>query len=303
MAYGYKKRYGSRRYKRYGKSRRFKKSRRFGRKMKVPGGMKMVPSATYRTGGSYAVGQNAGHELKYLDSSLYNMSIDTTYVQAGQARLAGGGTNPSGTNTDGTVCVFSRDIDTNPIILNNICSGTDATQRLGRKVNIRSFLIRVKAALRTATGPPVTPLNNQQCVRVVVVFDKQANGQLPPTSSVFLDPTYNSTGSTPAGYNSSASVMQLNNRDRFVVLADEKANLSPFGHSSHMFEIRRNVNLETIYSATSPTTAPGATYAQIASGSLLVYFLGDYDRTSGGVWNPQCAAADVAQCRIRFYDA
>lgn len=320
MAYGYKKRYGgSRRYKRYGKSRRFKKSRRFGRKMKVPGGMKLVPAATYRSAGSYGVGQNAGHELKYIDSCLYNAKPTAgggAYEWAVQSRSAApaggpGQQNPSGTQTDGTITLFTCDATQPGMVLNIINSGTDACQRLGRKVNPRSFMLRVGAqiddsAVATPTGS--NPVGSEQTVRVVVVLDKQPNGQIAVAGDVFMDPTQlANTGAGPNDrllYTASSSFMQLNNRDRFVVLADEKVNLSVYGHSHHQFEIRRNINLETIYSA---SVGNNSTPAQISSGTILVFFLGDEYANTGAAApfspNPAVAYATSASARVRYYDA
>jgi len=309
MAYGYRRRG-------FGGRRRFKKSyrgrmgmkgrRRFGRKMKVNGGMRLVPSASFRSGGNYPSGQSAGHELKYLDSSLYNVVAGggAAWNNASQARvynaLVGSSPNPSGTNTNGVVAIFQNDIDQQGICLNNISSGTDACQRLGRKTNIRSFMLRVTAFLPATSSTDQTPVGASQTVRVVVVLDKQANGSTPVASDVFFDPSHNSTGLGTA-ITSSSSMMQLNNRDRFLVLADEKALLSPWGKSTHTFEIRRNINIETVYGQISPPSNTQA--SEIASGSLWVFFLGDESRNAGGTANAEAAQAQAAAARIRYYDA
>lgn len=280
-----------------------KSRRRFGRKMKVPGGLRLVPSASYRSGGNYPVGGNAGHELKYLDSCLFNVKQPAAvWVNASNSRVynAGVGYNPSGTNNDGTLGVFASDPTANGVCLNNISSGTDACQRLGRKVNIRSFMLRVTAYLAPTSGVDMTPLGGSQGVRVVVVLDKQSNGSTPTTSDVFFDPTICTTAAA-ANITSSASMMQLNNRDRFLVLADERAMLSPYGKATHTFEVRRNVNIETVYNAVSPPNQ--AQPSEIASGSLWVFFLGDYTRTVGGTINNECALFTVGAARLRYYDA
>ena len=306
MAYGYKKRYGGK--KSYRKGGKYRKGRKFGRKMKVPGGMKMVPSATYRSGGAYSLGQNAGHELKYLDSSLYNSNLDGTNPATFNIRSAGGIAvfNPSGTNTDGAYLAFDTSLNQQPVLLNNPITGTDATNRLGRKINIRSYLLRICARLTEAagaTGEQSLVSGISQCVRVVVVWDKQPNGGIALANQVFSDVSSVAAGDPQNEAEiTSAAVMQLNNRDRFVVLSDDRANLSCTGASEHTFEIRRNVNLETVYSAIAPSGQAGI--AQIASGSLLAFFLGEVPKgVAGPAANPSSAYAVSCMARIRFYDA
>ena len=133
---------------------------------------------------------------------------------------------------------------------------------------------------------------NPVVVRVVVVWDKQANGTQAMSSDVFVNMN---------GLNDSASHMQLNNRDRFVILADERKTLGPYGNGVASFDIYKECDLTTIFS-TGPNPQ---TIASIASGALYAFFLGEENVVSSPLAAPPANSirCNAAQCRIRFLDA
>lgn len=291
---GYKKAYSKRR--RYGKSR-------------VPAGTRLVRGAL-RTGGSYAVGQ-ARAELKYCDSLLYNVNTGTNPISyATQSKAQAAGSQPN--TLDGDICLFGNYAAANGapyagtngqpgMLLNNITLGTDATQRIGRKVQIKSIRLLVNPKVQissqttqTAAGPPpidtTVGVAQPQTVRIVLVWDKQPNGVQATSTDVFVD--MNAT-------TGSSAMMQLNNRDRFVIIADEKRTLAPFGNAATVFDIYKECDLTTIYSS-GPNPQ---TISSIASGALYAFFLGDYPEVGQATQNPYAAGALDAQCRIRYLDA
>jgi len=305
------------------KAYRKAKSRRYG-KGRVPGGLRLVRGAL-RTQGSYAVGQ-ARAELKFCDSLLHN-AVYTGANQSGNFDFAVQNKNvdagsPSNINLGANLSsglVFTSYNAANPggsnyatrqgspgIILNNITQGSDATQRIGRKIQIKSFRVQISATLsdiqdvalqQNAAVPPGTtgtndPQGQAQTARVVIVWDKQSNGMQAMSSDVFV----NMNGTTD-----SASHMQLNNRDRFVILADERKTIGSNGNSVVSFDIYKECDLTTIY---TPMANPNPqTIAAIASGTLYAFFLGDTAPIPLAAITPLHVTSTHAQCRIRYLDA
>lgn len=271
-----------------------------------------------RTAGSYAVGQ-ARAELKYCDSLLFNtVSVDGGGNQdwAVQSKVNAAG-SPS--NTNGDVLRFSSSanvgaggsnaagIEGQPgMLLNNITQGADATQRIGRKIQIKSIRVRVSVRINddVTTAVPVTnnvltqydtvtsTYGTPMSVRLVLVWDKQPNGSQAGSGQVF---------ESMNGFNGSDSMMNLDNRDRFVILADETKIVSPMGIGAAHFDIYKECDLTTIYSsAVSPQTI-----ASIQSGALYAFFLSDVATVTSPL-TPLVANApfsQYAQCRVRYLDA
>lgn len=312
MAKYSRKRYGKRGFK-----KAYRKRSRYG-KSRVPSGTRLVRGAL-RTGGSYAVGQ-ARAELKYCDSLLWNITLNGPNIDwsvQSKAQTAG---SPSNVGPSAQFLAFSQFSGANAagsnyaglvgqpgLILNNVTQGTDATQRIGRKIQIKSIRILITAKVYTSqidtageetAGPPLTyeesanPAVPPQTARVVLVWDKQPNGQQATSFDVFTDMN---------GKRGSSSMMNLDNRDRFVILADEKRSIGPYGTGTAVFDIYKECDLTTIFS----TAADPQTIASIASGCLYAFFLGDADVVANplAVVSSTFLSASHAQCRIRFLDA
>ena len=297
------------------------KSRRYG-KGRVPGGLRLVRGAL-RTAGSYAMGQ-ARAELKFCDSLCYNVGFvggaartgNVDWLVQSKVQAAGSPTNvviPAG----GGEIEFANNSAANPvgsnfagrtgqpgILLNNVTLGTDATQRIGRKIQIKSFRVQVNASLDPAVNgtqiadgadfdTAMSPVGLSQTVRLVVVWDKQANGVQAMSTDVFVDMN---------GWNGSTSHMQLNNRDRFVILADERKTIGPAGNNAVSFDIYKECDLTTIF-----TRGPSPQdISSIASGALYLFALGStyaVQPTGLTTVNPRVCYGNYAQCRIRYLDA
>lgn len=131
------------------------------------GRMASGPRAPLRTGGFYGLYQQRGrNELKFID-----VTSSGTTATAGAVTL-----------------------------LNGVATGTDITNRIGRKIMMKSILFRLD--LQTTATSLLGDF-----IRVLVVYDCQTNTTTPAVTDVIVN-NYNSP-------------MNLSNRDRFKVLIDK----------------------------------------------------------------------------------
>ena len=174
-------------------------------------------------------------------------------------------------NNAGTAVNFGVSTFTTPVLLNGASLGSDAINRIGRKLVMKSLLFRWTWNL-AATSTGGSP------VRIMIVYDKQANAATPAITDILLADSH-------------ISQNNLNNRDRFVVLSDEISEpVSVQGTPSISGVIYKKLNLETVFNGTN-----GGTVADITSGSIHVLF----SQTAGiGTANPTVNW----RSRIRFYD-
>ena len=88
------------------------------------------------------------------------------------------------------------------VLLNGVAQGSDYTNRIGRKVLLKSMLFRANMypVLNTAS-----PIGNT--IRLLLVYDSQTNGALAAVADVLNAATY-------------LQPTNLNNRDRFRILLD-----------------------------------------------------------------------------------
>lgn len=200
--------------------------------------------APLRTGGFYGPKLNA-RELKVIDTAAATYQCDT----------------------GGTIALIS-----------GVTTGTDFTNRIGRKIIIKSIQLRGLVL-------PEDDETSNTIARVMLVHDLQTNAALPNITDV-LDT------------NNANSFMNLSNRDRFRVLMDK---IMPMGRVStgvgvvfsngkntYIVNKYKKVRIEEIFSGT--TNAIGS----IASGSVYILTTGLSAAGSG--------AKFVAQARIRFED-
>jgi len=158
-----------------------------------------------------------GGELKFLDSSMNDDPI-----------LA------SGAFTAGT-------------LLNGLITGSTASQRIGRKVTIKSLLVRYSWGLAT-TSTGGSPL------RILIVYDKQANAVAPAITDILLTDTFHSANN-------------LSNRDRFVTISDIITDPVSTGDCFAVAGvIYKKLNLETMYNA-----GTAGTIGDISSGSIYMF--------------------------------
>ena len=156
---------------------------------------------------------------------------------------------------------------TQPTLINGVATGTDGTTRIGRKILMKSLQIRYICG----SGYP------QSQHRVLIVYDKQANGAL-PTASTVLDT------------NSFMSPMNLSNSDRFVVLVDDISDSTQSSVLNIAGKRYVKCNLEAVFSGVT------SGIASIASGSIFIMVANNADPTVGITSNFYFTT------RIRFID-
>lgn len=144
--------------------------------------------------------------------------------------------------------------------------GSDFTQRIGRKILMKSLYLRymvgVKEAFNMTVGSTIAP----GLCRLIVFVDYQPNGAVPTVTDLLA-------GTSPLAQ------LNLNNRDRFKILRDIThtfdafqllaANASPaWCKTITCNEVYKKINVECIFNATS-----GGTVADINSGALYTLFI------------------------------
>jgi len=170
--------------------------------------------------------------------------------------------------------------------------GTDMTNRIGRKVVIKSVqargIVRVRRAEANINGdsPP-------QIVRIMYLVDLQPNGAVPAVLDILTEAL-------------AQSPMNLNNRDRFKILFDKVITLDAytrdtasageeyvsFNRTCQNFKMYKKCNQEVIFNATN-----GGTVADITSGALLQFIISNQALVGGA------AEAEAAIfTRVRFLD-
>jgi len=145
-------------------------------------------------------------------------------------------------------------------LLNAMAPGSTASQRIGRKIVLKSFLMRYRGIVATTSvgGSPV---------RMLVVYDKQANATAPTILDVLERDDFTSPNN-------------LSNRDRFVTLCDHMSDpVSQNGNQGVQGVVYKPLNLETMFN-----DGTAGTIGDITSGSVYIFIA----QTSGiSVTGPQ----------------
>lgn len=167
--------------------------------------------------------------------------------------------------------------------------GSDYTNRVGRKIRITSAYI--KGYVYTEASTQSAAVNStSQAARMMLVCDLQPNGSAPAITDIL-------TTADPSSH------LNLNNRDRFLILKDKNFVFDPLYLSTtatqsyatasnqiKFLKVYKKLNMETIFNATN-----GGSIADITSGALYMVWIGS--RAAG--------AADVnavIATRVRYYD-
>lgn len=163
-------------------------------------------------------------------------------------------------------------------LLNGIATGTDFTDRIGRKIILKSIFVRgLVGPVDTSTGT--------NCARILIVYDMQANGSAPAVTDILKTAD-------------SRDQINLNNRDRFKILFDKQWTLGPFdgvtlgyigAPSVANVKLYRRLNLETLFNGTT------AAIGSIATGSIYMVTIGNQAAANGSSFQ--------VSTRIRFVDA
>lgn len=177
----------------------------------------------------------------------------------------------------------------NPFVINAVATGSDFTQRIGRRIRMKEILLRQKFAYSTATTPGVTCT-----VRMLVVLDKQYNAVAtgaPVTTNAPQVALGTLDSNTVIAQNWINAPNNLNNRDRFSVLFDKFIDLQYYGTAVSSKKLyKKRLNIDVTFGG---TTNEGGS---IQTNAVLVYVFGD---------NAAAAGTNVASTyyyRIRFVD-
>lgn len=164
-------------------------------------------------------------------------------------------------------------------LLNGVATGTDFTDRIGRKIVIKSIYSR------GIVFPVDNNVGNTLC-RMLIVYDMQSNGSAPAITDVLKSA-------------SPASQLNMNNRDRFRVLVDKQwamgvisdAATTSIAGSPTVFSHKtfKKCNLEVLFNGT--TNGIGS----IATGAIYRITIGNQIAGNGGT--------SLISSRIRFADA
>lgn len=169
-----------------------------------------------------------------------------------------------------------NDLDTNTYQVNTtgtftlLCNpsvGADMTNRVGRRITIKSAYIKGRLQVEGAATPNNVQVGAQHC-RFILFMDYQPNGAAPLVTDLLVS-------ATPASH------LNLNNRDRFKILSDKEWVLDPFILSntatqsyastsgvSKFVKKFKALNEDVVFSTST------ASIADITSGALYMFWIG-----------------------------
>lgn len=213
-----------------------------------PRPLPMRARGPYRTGGFYGASVRSPVEKKVIDTALANYDVNAT----------------------GSVTLIS-----------GCATGTDYTERIGRRTNITAIQLRGRMQVQTDSAS-TTP----QCGRVMIVEDMQCNGVIAAITDILQTANVHSFNN-------------LNNRERFKIHYDQVFDFGVFSQTTdqsfatnlmHHFEVYKPVNIPVVYEGTSNTIG------SISSGAIYLVFIGSTAAGTNDILAP-------TTCRIRFVDA
>jgi len=227
------------------KRRRYTKKSRNGYRKKNQGYMarsgKKAPMGSRGWSNKFGLGK-AKPELKFFDTEFQTAGTEMRYEG-----LVGG-----------SVDIFRI------LACNAMAKGTDYNTRIGRKILIKSIYTRITISPRVAGTP-----NGNATARTLLIWDLHPKGEGQPN----LTDIFQVLGAGTTTMNSTV-LMNLNYRERFVVLWDKTIALGFMGAAAngescvHIKKYKK-VNLSVTYNNT------GAGIANIATGALYLVSLGD----------------------------
>jgi len=152
-----------------------------------------------------------------------------------------------------------------PILLNSIAAGSDFSDRIGRKIQMKSIQIRINARLDPSDNTDIVHASH---FRFIIYYDKQWNGSTLAVGNV-ADLLSRADSGTDREI-PTLSPINLNNRDRYKILWDKTGSVD-VGKQSQSIKYYKKINLETIYN--SQLSGAGA----IQTGALLFIHLGSHN--------------------------
>lgn len=190
------------------------------------------------------------------------------------------------------------------ILLNPTQEGSSFYNRIGRKISIKSLMLQGF----------ITPTNSNASAqtsdyyRVMIVYDRQPNGAFPTLADVLT--SYDNAGNTTS---TCLDQVNMNNRDRFKVIMDERlvtpevgvngaasANLDGVCElngtgQQQTFNIKKYFKLNRLVSQYKASSNPGV-IGDIATGSLFLMLVGQIASAANATWKFSW------ESRLRFWD-
>lgn len=166
--------------------------------------------------------------------------------------------------TDVTIANTSPSSTGSVVLLNGIAAGDDYTNRDGRKIMMKSILMRLCLKADTTQSSTVG-----EVLRVIVVYDRQCNGVALTGANVLQSAVWNAP-------------VNLDNRERFKILYDNTltvpgwyvaaGNLTGGSPTIRNIKVFKKLNLDVTYSGTANTVG------SIATGSLYLLTFSQYNK-------------------------
>lgn len=182
---------------------------------------------------------------------------------------------------DTAPAVYQANATGSVTLLNGIATGTDFTDRIGRRVNVVAIQARGLAFTETVA------LAGPQTIRMMIVEDMQTNGVAPTITDILKS-------ASPYDF------MNLNNRERFKVHMDKQVSFAPGSTTAtqtyigtpniHNWQFYKRCNIPVTFEGTA------ATIGSISSGAI--YFV-----TIGSVVSGTQDCNVAAAFRCRYIDA
>lgn len=162
-------------------------------------------------------------------------------------------------------------------LINGVSQGTDYTNRIGRKILVKSLFMRFNIYPNSAISQPTGDL-----IRVLLLCDYQPNGAAPTTTDILQTADY-------------LSPLNLNNRDRFKVWYDKYISMEASYYPSflltagspamHFRQVFKKMSMEVINSGS------GATVGSIQTGAMYIFVI---SKSTGTLYD--------FNTRVRFID-
>lgn len=163
------------------------------------------------------------------------------------------------------------------VLLNGVAQGTDYTQRIGRKILLKSLLFRFSVF-------PSATASSGEITRLMIIYDCQTNAATPVVTDVLNSAIYNSP-------------MNLNNRDRFKILVDKFFTTGAVTYTTgvvsagmavpRQYKVFKKMSMEEIFGGT------GNTVGSINTGGIFALI----------ITQDNSKIVYVADSRIRFIDS
>lgn len=220
-------------------------------------------------------------ETKFSKKSKAASSWSQGKFLSRQNKVIKMGSGPEQKVLDTPAATYLADTVGSVTLLNSVAQGTDFNQCLGRKYNITQVQVA-----GYVTAEDTTTFPNK--VKVLVIYDEQPNAGTPVITDFFTA-------------SSSVAFMNLNNRDRFKVIAEWEEYIGGINNTATQsyamgacganVKIFRKCNLPVIRNGAST----GGAAANLATGALWLV-------TIGAVASSNSSNCNLA-ARIRFSDA